>query len=457
MNTSQTELRPGRLDARLLLSYGQKSRSIPRSIHTLVVGAANGAELILQAELQRDVVFLAVDTDAATLSTARRSAREKGLENIEFDQVDFQSDWTAELDVPFGGFDTIQVTALPRGVQDLTTFLTALQNVMAAHTAVSIDLLASKQHTNKVATALAELHQSGESTGSIDARLEEARAFIDRMVGLEPDCVDWRRASLVSDSDFIERYLQATSATVDVAELFSALDATGMRFLRWHDNVLWNFENLNLSREELERVRSLPLAEQFRIVEEQRSPACLELVIGGAENAPRERFDLTKAGETHFMVNPGLVFSVETRNLWGVTEYDRLTVRRAGEDPVEVKPSPAQTALFALRDQREPFSGLNLVEVMTAEGASLEEALLALHQLVGMELLYRPHDHDVAQYFSTLMQAKPTPETSDVVVTPSIPQKNSFVPAAGEPAAPLPVADVSEPSMTNRVEGGRDA
>jgi hypothetical protein len=445
MNATQTHIQPGRLDARLLLSYGQNSRSIPRSIQVLVVGARTSAELIAQAELQRDVLFHAVDSHASVISEARGKARERGIENMEFEVLDLHSAWSESIDVPFGGFDVIQIAALPQGLENLTALLTRVKSVMSAHSVVTLDLPAAKQHNQMVAQAIAANMDRNQPMAE---RLEVARAFVDRMVSEEPNSTDWRRASLLSDIDFVDRYMQTEMRAVDVNELFCALDAAGMSFLRWHDSAAWNFETLELNRPEQERVRSLPMPEQFRVVEASRRPEMLSLVIGGANNRPRERFDLTKAGETHFMVHPGLVFSVETRNMWGVTEYDRLTVRRAGEDAVEVRPSPAQTALFALRDQREPFSGLNLVEVMTAEGASLEEALLALHQLVGMELLYRPHDHDVAEYFSAMTKSQVLPETSDVVVTPSLPQKNSFVPAQGEPAAPLPAKSES-PSAPN--------
>jgi len=454
MNTTPTEPRHGRHDARLLLSYGQRSRSLPRAIHVLVVGVADSEELIQQVELSGDTVFQVVDPRARLVSELRRTARSRHLENVEFEATAFQGDWLAVIDVPFRGFDVVQVGALHG--QDLASLLRDLQAVMADHTAVSLELPAGKQHGARVASAIAAA--CGDD-GQAETPLAAARHFVDRMVGEEPQNTDWRRASLVSDDEFAARYLSADTASMDVAGLFAALDAAGMTFLRWSDTAAWSIETLELPREELEQVRSLPAPEQFQVVEAARRPDRFELVVGGPNNTPRERFDLTKAGETHFMVHPGLVFSVETRNQWGVTEYDRLTVRRAGEAPVEVKASPAQTALFALRDQREPFSGLNLVEVMTAEGASLEEALLALHQLVGMELLYRPHAHDVAQYFSAQLRQESKPDTGEVVVTPSIPQKNSIVPAAGEPAAPLPSEDAAAPSgaMTNPGEGGRKA
>jgi len=454
MNTTPTEPRHGRHDARLLLSYGQSSRSLPRAIHVLVVGVANSEELIQQVELSGDTVFQVVDPRDRLVSELRRTARSRQIENLELEATAFEGDWLTELDVPFRGFDVIQVGDLHG--RDLASLLGDLQAVMDQHTAISLELPAGKQHGARVAAAIVAACGDDDEA---ETRLAAARHFVDRMVGEHPQNTDWRRASLVTDDEFAARYLRPDACSMDVAGLFAALDSAGMTFLRWSDSAAWSIETLELPREELEEVRSMSAPEQFQIVEAARRPDRLELVIGGPNNAPRERFDLTKAGETHFMVHPGLVFSVETRNQWGVTEYDRLSVRRAGEASVVVKPSPAQTALFALRDQREPFSGLNLVEVMTAEGASLEEALLALHQLVGMELLYCPHAHDVAQYFSSQLHQESKLETGEVVVTPSIPQKNSTVPAAGEPAAPLPAedAEASSPTLTNPGEGGHQA
>ena len=58
-----------------------------------------------------------------------------------------------------------------------------------------------------------------------------------------------------------------------------------------------------------------------------------------------------------------------------------------------------------------------------------------------MELIYCPQEFDVAQFFAAMMAKPAATDTNEIVVTPSLPQKNSFVPAAGEPAAPLPAAE----------------
>jgi ubiquinone/menaquinone biosynthesis C-methylase UbiE len=438
-NTTQTQQSTG-ADARLLLSYGQLSRSLPRGIHVLDIASSTGDDLLAEAVLQADVIFTGVDCNGSALREARQRARENGLENIEFEEVDFASPGgiAAAIDVPEGGFDIIQVSSLPRDFADLGALFVELKRVLAEHGVVRVELLGRKSHFEKVAHAI---DGAAERTAPLAERLAAARNTIDRMVSEEPECADWRRASLVGDTEFVDRYMQSTDGHTNVAAIFDAIAASDMTFLRWQDAATWNFETLELSREELERVRSLPMPEQFRIVEEARRPEKLSFVIGGPKNSPRERFDLTKAGETHFMVHPDVVFGIETRNTWGTTQYDRLTVQRGVEPAVEVRTSPAQTALFALRDQREPFSGLNLVEVMTGEGATLEDALLALHQLVGMELVYRPHEFDVAQFYASMIAKPAQADTNEIVVTPSLPQKNSYVPAAGEPAAPLPAEE----------------
>ena len=435
-NTTQTQQSTG-ADARLLLSYGQLSRKLPRGICVLDIASSTGDDLLAEAVLQGDVFFTGVDCNTSALSEAKQKARENGVENVEFQEVDFATPGgiAAAIDVPEGGFDIIQVSSLPRDFEDLASLFGELEGLLGEHGVIRVELPGRKAHFEKVARAI---DGAAERTAPLAERLVAARNTIDRLVSEEPECADWRRASLVGDTEFVDRYMQSTDGHIDVAEIFDALSASGMTFLRWLDAATWNFETLELGREELERVRSLPMPEQFRIVEEARSPEKLSFVIGGPKNSPRERFDLTKAGETHFMVHPDVVFGIETRNTWGTTQYDRLTVQRGAEPAVEVRTSPAQTALFALRDQREPFSGLNLVEVMTGEGATLEDALLALHQLVGMELIYCPHEFDVAQFYASMITKPAEESTNEIVVTPSLPQKNSYVPAAGEPAAPLP-------------------
>jgi len=452
-NTTQTQ-QPMGADARLLLSFGQLSRDLPRSICVLDIASSSGDDLLAQAALQGDVLFTGVDSNASAIREATQKAREAELENIEFEVVDFSTPAgiRAAINVPEGGFDIIQVTSLPRGLSDLSTLFGELNRILAPHGVIRVEVKGRKAHFEKVATAI---DGACERTRPLAQRLASARDLIDHMVSEEPDCADWRRASLVGDTEFVDRYMQNTDAGLNVAEIFGALSATNMTFLRWQDAAAWNFETLSVGREELERLRSLPMVEQFRVVEEERSPETLSFVVGSTENSPRERFDLTKAGKTHFMVHPDAIFTVQTRNSWGSTQYDRLTIQRGSEPSVEVRPSPAQTALFALRDQREPFSGLNLVEVMTGEGASLEDALLALHQLVGMELVYCPQEFDVAQYYAAMMAKPGETETNEIVVTPSLPQKNSFVPAAGEPAAPLPKTQEAATAMPDLSGNGR--
>ena len=444
LNTPNNPLSTG-VDQRLLLSYGQLSRSIPRSITVLDVASSTGETLIFQAAQQRDVLFTGIECNSTALTTARRKARETGVENVEFELVDFSTPngIQASIEQPEGGFDVIQVASIPSEIKNLESFFTALQSLLAPHGVISLNLPGRKGHYAKVAHAI---EGAAERQRPLQERLEAARELVDRMVHEEPKCADWRRASLVGDVEFVERYMQTQERHVDVATLFQAIEGAELSFLRWQDTTAWNFETLEVDRDELERLRALPAAERFAEVEAQRQPETLSLVLGGPMNVPRERFDLTKAGETHFMVHPDVIFSIEMRNLWGTTQYDRLSVRRGKEEAVEVRPSPAQTALFALRDQREPFSGLNLVEVMTAEGASLEDALLAVHQLAGLELIYRPHEFDVAQFFAQMLSQPRPASTGDLVVTPSLPQRNSFVPAAGEPSAPLPSTPVQEPA-----------
>ncbi|MDF1799538.1 MAG: class I SAM-dependent methyltransferase [Planctomycetota bacterium] len=434
-------------DARLLLSYGRLSRSVPRSVQVVEVGCSTGVDLIHQASLQPEVLFTGVDGSEAAIKEARAAAAEKGLGNIEFQVADLSN--LEGLEVPELGYDAAYISGLPTCAQGgLAGFLENVASTLAPHGLISVTLPGRRQHFSKV---IAAIEGSAKRSAPLRERLEAARDQIDRLVQDDPSCPDWRRAALVDDAEFVDRYMGNTSAHLDVAEVFRALESASLGFIRWHDASAWNFESLGLDREELERVRSLPMAEQFRVVEEHLSPETLSFVIGKAENGPRERFDLTKAGETHFMVHPEATFTIDCRNYWGSTHYEGLKVRRGNEEPVAVRPSPALTALFALRDQREPFSGLNLVETMTAGGAELEEALMALHQLVGLELIYRPHEFDVAQFYSSLLRARASAAASEhldegVIVTPSVKRELDEIPQ------PLPATPAAEESPSRMID-----
>jgi hypothetical protein len=317
--------------------------------------------------------------------------------------------------------------------------LTALRPLLSEHGLISVTMPGGRAHYAMVSEAINGVI---ERHAPLRERLEAARDHVDRMVQDNPTSADWRKASLLDDPEFVERYMQGGDVHMDVAAIWQAIGASDMRFIRWHDSDMWNLETLEMSKSELDRVRALPMSEQYRIVEESRNPTEMTFVISHVNNAPRDRFDLTKAGETHFMVHPETTFGITTKNYWGSTHLDGLTVKRGSGEAIAVRPSPALTALYALRDQREPFSGLNLVEVITADGATLEDALMALHQLMGLELIYAPHEFDVAQFYSA-MQAKSTSEAeepSDVVVTPSPSLANDILTPTAEPSAPLPKA-----------------
>ncbi|MFT4710415.1 MAG: hypothetical protein ACI9D0_000961 [Bacteroidia bacterium] len=422
--------------ARLVLSYGEKSRVLPRSIQVLDVGCSRGSEALISAGTQPDVEFLGIDCNETALEEARQEAAARGLNNITFQKVAFDS--LACVDIPEGGYDVIRINDNPAQGMDFQSLLAALRPMLAEHGLVTANLRGGRAHYALISEAI---NGAIERNAPLRERLEAARDQVDHMVQAEPNNADWRRASLVDDAEFVDSYMQSGEVHLDVSAIWQAIEASDMRFIRWQDTSSWDFESLGLTKADLERVRSLPMGEQFRLVEEQRNPERLNFTISHKSNAPRTRFDLTKAGETHFMVHPDTTFGVTTKNYWGSTHMDGLTVQRGSEEPVSVRPSPALTALFALRDQREPFSGLNLVEVMTGDGASLEEALMALHQLMGLELVYAPHEFDVAQFYSAMIAERTiaAEQHNDVVVTPSPALAHDLLTPAGDQAVPSPL------------------
>ena len=414
--TADTISRGAGFCARLVLSYGEKSRVLPRSIQILDVGCSRGSEALTSAGTQPDVEFLGIDSNETALEEARQEATARGLNNITFKKVNFDS--LAGFEAPEGGYDVIRINDNPAQGMDFESLLNVLRPLLAEHGLITASLSGGRAHFALVSEAINGVI---ERNAPLRERLEAARDQVDRLVQGDVSNADWRRASLVDDAEFVDSYMQSGEAHMDVNAIWQAIEAANMRFLRWDDASTWDVESLDLTKAELESARSLPMGEQFRMVEEQRNPERLNFTISHKSNAPRARFDLTKAGETHFMVHPGTTFGVTTKNYWGSTHMDGLTVQRGSEEPVTVRPSPALTALFALRDQREPFSGLNLVEVMTADGASLEDALMALHQLMGLELIYAPHEFDVAQFYSAMLaeRSNTSEQHEDIVVTPS--------------------------------------
>ena len=97
------ELRLG-ADARLLLSYGRLPHPGRRPLQVLDAGCGRGNGVLGGAASQPDVRFTGIDINRVTLGAAAAKAKELGLKNIRFQEVDLTT--LDGLEVPPGGFES---------------------------------------------------------------------------------------------------------------------------------------------------------------------------------------------------------------------------------------------------------------------------------------------------------------------------------------------------------------
>ena len=79
---------PPGTDVRLLLSHGQLQRVRRGPLHCLDAGCGRAGGTLGAATTQPDVQFTAVDINRVALAEAANRARQLGLKNIRFQEVD---------------------------------------------------------------------------------------------------------------------------------------------------------------------------------------------------------------------------------------------------------------------------------------------------------------------------------------------------------------------------------
>ncbi|MDG1478551.1 MAG: class I SAM-dependent methyltransferase [Myxococcota bacterium] len=375
-------------DARLLLSYGKRTRQSRGPLHVLDAGCGRGIGLLGCAVLQPDVQFLGIDINRVALKEAADQAAARGLKNVRFMECDLMT--LEGLTVPEGGFDIIYSSGVLHHLSDPAQGLRKLKTVCAPHGLISFMVYASygRQPLYRMINGARIL--LGDSD-PVAERLQPARALVESARDTILKNTPWYNTPDVSDVEFVDRCLNPNETSYDIDSMWTLFDECGMRFIRWLEPDKWSVEKALEQDELLARARTLSERDQYRLIEQICWRPSFQMVISHAENSPRPGYDTKEVRSTLFAVNPEVSYSLETRSIRGAQRIESLSYRFGRDENVRLKKGPMTTALMILKDQNMPFIGESLIKVLADEGVSAQNAIRAISELVELNLVYRPH------------------------------------------------------------------
>jgi SAM-dependent methyltransferase len=383
---AEPEIRLG-ADVRLLLSYGQLERDAGRPLHCLDAGCGRGNGVLGAATLQPDVAFTAIDVNRVALTAAAAKARELGLKNVRFQEVDLMT--LEGLDVPPGGFDVVISSGVLHHLASPEAGLRHLRRVLAPHGILSLMVYGAsgREPLYRMVRAIDLLAPRDRP---LVERLAAARR-LEREIAGEPLRVGPIELNeSVPDNEFVDRYLNVNETSYDVASLFALLDRCDMRFLRWVEPADWE---LPWKKEASDLAAHLTPLERYRLVEQVSWRHQLALVAGTAANALRAHPPRDQWAELWFAMNPESAIVVELRTLRGAQRVERLTYKLRAR---EAQPVTGLTAsvLLTLKDQTTAFQGAELIRGLAGSGIGAAQALDVLGELLDREIVYAPHASD---------------------------------------------------------------
>jgi len=379
-------------DARLVMSYVERSRSRGGPIHVLDAGCGRALGTLGAAATQPDVSFVGIDINRVALKDAVERARLEGLKNVRFQECDLMT--LEGLEVPEGGFDVIYSLGVVHHMSDPLAGLRKLREVLVPHGAVTFMVYAEhgrvplKRVTNAIDLLVSK-----------DAPIEERVALGRALAELAKDGIlsntFWENTSRVNDVEFVDRCLNVNEACYDVASLWELISGAGMRFIRWIEPEMWSVDKLFPEGEARARAARLGPLEQYKLIEQLFGRNAFEMILSRGDNTPRRPLDAAEMDTSFFAVNPDVCIVCERRNLHGAQRIESLAVKLRHREPVGIPRGPLATALLALENQREPFPGEAWVEAMGRLEMPGGEARAVLAEFVNREIVFRPHPREV--------------------------------------------------------------
>lgn len=368
-------------NVRLLLSYGRLARTGNRPLHCLEAGCGRGNGALGAAATQPDVQFTAIDINRVALADAEKKARELGLTNIRFKDVDLMT--LDGLEVPEGGFDAIISSGVLHHLTSPDEGLAHLRRVLAPHGLISLMVYGThgREPLYRLVRALDILVPRDRP---IEERLAVARRFIREMSADALRVGPIELTDTIPDNEFIDRYLNVNETSYDLASLSALLARHDLKFLRWLEPEEWDLSSRATTASTV--ANHLSDLDRYRLAEQISWRHKLSMVVGTTDNGPRELPPSSAWAELTFAVNPEMSIDVQTRNLHQSQRVEQVAYRLRAMPAVALSGVTASVVL-ALRDQTAPFQGRELISGLGIEGA---QAIAILGELVRREILFCP-------------------------------------------------------------------
>ncbi len=375
-------------DVRLLLGYGRKAPPAGRGLNALDAGCGKAIGLLGAASVQPDVQFVGIDLNRVALAQATAEAKRLGLANVRFQEVDLMT--LDGLEIPPGGFDVIYSSGVVHHLASPADGLRCLANALAPHGVMAFMVYGrrGREPVHRLAEAVDLLIGRDRP---LPERLEVLRGLV-RQGGSETvEVGPFRDLAHTDEVELVDRYLNVNENSYDVPGVFSLLQQTGLRFLRWTEPFDWAVETLIPPGPVLERALALPALAQFELVDRLRFRHRLELIIAHGDNGPRPSPTAATLDRAMLAVNPQVTLQVETRNLHAAQRIESLTYRLRAQPLIPVKTGALANAMLLLRGQLDPFSGEWLTASLQRSGLSKDQAVQTALELLAREILYSPH------------------------------------------------------------------
>jgi len=373
---------------RLLLSYGRLQRPANRPLHCLDAGCGRGNGALGAAATQPEVQFTAIDISRVALNDAAGKARELGLSNLRFQEVDLMT--LEGLEVPAGGFDAIVSSGVLHHLASPEEGLKQLRRVLAPHGMLSLMVygIFGREPLYRMVRAVDLLIPRDRPLAerlAVAKRLAQEAAAEALRVG--PIVLSER----TNPNEFVDRYLNVNETSYDVATLWALLERNHFRFLRWKDPAEWALPARADGEPEL--TAHLTELQRYQLIEQISWRHQLSLIATSDENGPRELPPIEQWPTLMFALNPEVTLHLEIRNLHRSQRVERLRYQLRKRPPVQLA-GPIASFLWTLKDEQVPLGGRDLLQWLEARPMEREQAHGVLAELVHREILYCPHPND---------------------------------------------------------------
>ncbi|MCB9746545.1 MAG: methyltransferase domain-containing protein [Alphaproteobacteria bacterium] len=353
----------------------------PRTLQLLDAGCGTGAALVPVAAMHPECRVVGLDLSEASLTRARAAAEAQGVQHLELLAGDLADAELAStlLEGSPSGFDLIWLSGVLHHCEQPAVVLQQLARLLAHDGVLSVMVYGrfGRQPVDRMARALALARPEA----PVEERAALARSIL---ADLEPGPVlqaPFDDALGVSEQEFADRYLHPLARSYGVAQLFDALDAAGLRPLRWLEPRAWSPEALLGRGPAAEALQALPERTRWQVIEQLFDHQALELLVCHRDRASRPGVSEARWLEEVVDWNPQATLRGVTRRMGGAAWEDSLEVRlRAG--PYEPL-APDEARLARLIQGPERVGEL-------AARAGLEAGAQTLRRMLEREWLFRP-------------------------------------------------------------------